>query len=342
MKRFSRQFFLILCAILSISLITQLFALASGSSDSETSAGEHVITSQAAIVIDFDTGLVIFEHNADELRVPASMAKMVAAHVVFDAIRDGAVSLDTLIDISDDVSEFSYVRAFSNVPLPVQSSFSVRDLLYVVIVRSASAATIALGEGIFGSEEAMVAKMNEKALQLGISAEFFDSWGGSPDNRISARGMADMTRALIKEYPEILEFTSKANVTFDDIPYRNTNMLIAEYEGVDGFKTGFTNPAGWCFTATALQKGRRIISVTMGSVQGYRFSDSVILLDHGFLNYNVVIANHFKSAVKSSVPMPPLNTTLVPLKMYNIYEARYIGLRDLALILNEVTENKKD
>jgi len=300
-----------------------------GNSEDVVSPGGNPITSEAAIVIDFDTGLVIFEHNADEQRVPASMAKMVAVYVVLDAIRDGYVSLDTIIYISDSASDFSYVRAYSNVPMPKESSYTIRRLLDVVIVRSASASTIALGEGIFGSEEALVAKMNEKAQQLGIEAVFYDSWGGSPRNRISARGMAELTRSMIKEYPEVLAVTSKRSVFFDGIFYRSTNPLISDYEGVDGFKTGFTNPAGWCFTGTAIQGGRRIISVTMGSVQGYRFTDSVILLDHGFSNYSSVIAGHFRSSLQSS------DIALVPIMMFNIEEAKYLDLRDLAIMLNE-------
>ena len=300
-----------------------------------TRVGSYEITSEAAIVIDFETGLVIYEHNADEQRVPASMAKMVAVHVVLDAIRDGFVSLDTVVEISESTSAFSYRRAYSNVPMPLESTYTIRELLDVIIVRSASASTIALGEAVFGSEAAMVAKMNEKAKQLGIAAEFHDSWGGSPDNRISARGMAEMTRVLLKEYPEVLEITSKKSVIFDEIPYNSTNLLVDDYYGIDGFKTGFTNPAGWCFTGTAIQNGRRLISVTMGSMQGYRFPDSMILLDYGFANYSFTIANHFRSAIQPSGSYKIVNSTIVPISMYNINEARYIELRDLAMILNE-------
>ena len=298
------------------------------------SVGTELISSEAALVIDFSTGLVIYEYNADELRVPASMAKMAAVYVIFDAIRDGHVNYETRVEISESLSVFSYSRAFSNVPMPEESSFTIRELLDVVIVRSASAATVALGEAIFGSEDALVEKMNEKAIQLGIEATFRDSWGRSPNNRISARGMAELTRALMLEYPEVLDITSKREVMFNERTYRSTNLLLGEYEGVDGFKTGFTNPAGWCFAGTATQDGRRLITITMGSTYGYRFPDTRILLDYGFENYNTVIADHFRSAILPLNFPQFANTTLVPILTYDIKDTQYLKLRELAIALN--------
>jgi len=306
-----------------------------GFSDEEEIAGIESITSKAAIIMDYFTGLVIYELNSDELRVPASMAKMFAAFVVFDMIRDGYIDFVDIIETSEAVSEFSYNRAYSNVPMQLDSSYTVEELLNVVIVRSASAATIALGEGIFGSEEALVEKMNEKAMSLGIDAEFHDSWGGSPDNRISARGIAEMTRSFIQEYPEILDITSQRSVFFDEIEYSSTNILLAAFTGMNGFKTGFTNSAGWCFVGTAYHGGRKLITVTMGSVRGSRFPDSEILLDYGFENYDTVIADHFTQAVRSFDTIKSITKPLVPISVYNIEEARFLSIRSLAIILNE-------
>jgi len=292
------------------------------------------ITSKAAIVMDFTTGLVIFEHNADELRVPASMAKMVAVHVILDAIRAGYISFEAYVQPSAAVSAFSFDRYWSNVPMPANSYFTIRELLDAVIVRSACAATVALGESIFGSEEVLVSKMNEKVAQLGIEAYFYDSWGGSPDNRVSARGMAELTRALIREHPDVLNITSQQTITFNEVEYRSTNPLLTDYKGVDGLKTGYTNPAGWCFTGTALVDGRRLITVTMGSVQGFRFPDSVVLLDHGFANYDKTIADHFRSSLNPSDLNLEIKSPLIPIKMFKIEVSQYFDLRYLALILN--------
>ena len=296
--------------------------------------GTEFVSSEAAIVIEFNTGIVIYEYNADDFRVPASMAKMVAVYVIFDAIRDGLVTYDTLIEIDENISSFSNNRAFSNVPLTEEELYTIRELLDVVIVRSASAATVALAEAIFGSEEELVVKMNEKTEQLGIEAIFHDSWGRSPNNRISARGMAELTRALIKEYPEVLGITSKREVTFDERSYRTTNLLLGEYEGVDGFKTGFTNPAGWCFASTAMLEGRRLITITMGSTYGYRFPDTTILLNYGFDNYNTVVAEHFRREILPNDFPQFNNTTLIPIITYNIKDTQYMELRELALALN--------
>jgi len=317
-----------------LSAVTYTIAAATESEDGLYINGDP-LTSQAAIVIDYATGLVIYEYNADELRVPASMTKMFAVYVVFDAVRDGLVSMDTMIPITDESSLFSYNRAYSNVPKPFGSAYSLKSLLDVVIVRSASAATIALGEGIFGSEEALVARMNLKAEQLGIIAEFHDSWGGSPNNRISARSMAEMTRSFITEYPEVLNFTSQKSVYFDEINYGSTNLLLDSYPGVDGLKTGFTRPAGWCFTGTAMQEGRRIISVTMGSEQGHRFTDSEHLLDYGFLNYSIIISNYFRDSILQTEEDRHNSSLLVPISMYNIEKSQYLNILDLAEILNE-------
>jgi len=293
------------------------------------------ITSKAAIVVDFTTGLVIFEHNADEQRVPASMAKMVAVHVILDAIKNGIISIEAYIQPSPEVSAFSFNRYYSNVPMPEDSFFSIRELLAAVIVRSASAATVALGESIFGSEEELIRTMNVKAEQLGVEAFFYDSWGGSADNMVSARGMAELTIALINEHPEILDFTSLQTILFDEEEYRSTNLLISNYEGADGFKTGFTTPAGWCFTGTALIDDRRLISVTMGSVQGFRFPDSVILLDYGFANFDDTVANHFRNSLKQLDLSREIRSPLVPISMYKIEESRFFDLRYLAIILNK-------
>jgi len=297
--------------------------------------GNEEISSKAAIVIDFDSGLVIYEYNADAPRVPASMTKLISSYIVFDAIRDGVVSFDTIVATTEEISRFSYMRDFSNIPMPLGSSYTVAQLLDAIIVRSACAATVALAEAVFGSEAAAVAKMNEKMGELNVDAVFYDTWGRSPDNMISARGMATVARAIIKEYPEVLSITSKPAIMFDGISYNNTNFLLRDYEGVDGLKTGFTNPAGWCFTGTGVQGGRRIISVTMGSSEGLRFVDSGILLDYGFSNVGPVIANHFRDSIRPEIAHAAANSALVPIILYKIEEAQYFELHDLAIILNE-------
>ncbi|MCL2222480.1 MAG: D-alanyl-D-alanine carboxypeptidase [Oscillospiraceae bacterium] len=325
---FSRFF-----AVLIVTVL--LLAFFSGNSSLAVEVADEIITSAAAIVIDFDTGLVIFEYNAHEQRVPASMAKMIAAYIVLDAISDGIISFDTLVPTSAENTAFSRVRAYSNIVMPTGSAFTVRELMEAAVVRSAGAATVQMGEAVFETEEATVAAMNEKMRELGIEAALFDSWGRSPLNMISAHGMAEVTRSMINSHPVILEITSMETIEFDGNSFNNTNFLLGEYEGIDGFKTGFTNPAGWCFTGTAVQNGRRIIAVTMGSLHGERFNDTRILLDYGFNNVGTVITRQIMSEMSVNTPHAEIGSPFIPIPYFNVELAEHFTLRELAIILNE-------
>ena len=250
------------------------------------------ISSPGAVVIDFETGTPLFERNARTQRVPASMIKMIAVYVVFDAIRDGHTTMDTRIRISPHVRALSVHPGWSNVPLVEGETYTVRELLEIVIVRSANGATAALGEGIFGSDAALVAQMNAKASELNIRAHFADSFGISPQNRISPLALAWFMQSLIVDHPQVLEFTSMRDVTFRDRePLNNTNHLLTRFEGADGLKTGFTSAAGFCLIGTAERDGRRLITVTMGNTSETRFPDTETLLEWGFANANRITAN---------------------------------------------------
>ena len=254
-----------------------------------------VITAKAGVVIDFETGIVLWEHNADTLLVPASMIKMVAIHVIYDTIRDEKVTFDTMITVNSEISAFSRDREFANVPLEEGGAYTVRELIDYVIIRSAGASAVALAIGIFGSEAELVRLMNEKAIEQGVEATFFDCWGYSSSNRISAHGMAQMSRTLIMEYPEILEITSRMYLTIGDSEFRNSNLLLGEYEGLDGLKTGFTDAAGRCLTATAIRDGRRIISVIMGARTPARYPETRLMLDYGFMVAHDVLLEYSRT-----------------------------------------------
>ncbi|MCL2249021.1 MAG: serine hydrolase [Oscillospiraceae bacterium] len=296
---------------------------------------DETITSAAAIVMDFDTGLVIFEYNAHEQRVPASMTKMVTAYVVLDAIEAGIVNFDTLVPTNEENAAFSVQRGFSNIAMPVGSEFTIRELMEAAVVRSASAATVQMGEAAFGTDEETIAAMNQKLAELGIEGYFADSWGLSPDNSLSAHGMAEITKSLINSHPIILEITAMEYIEFNGEEYRNTNFMLRYYENVDGFKTGFTTPAGWCFAGTAVYNGRRLITVTMGSEQGERFADTRILLDYGIKNVGAVIAEHIMGEISAINPNVRLGSPLMPISHFNVELAEHFTIRELAIILNE-------
>ena len=328
-KQFKKQISVVIAVIIAISLIAPLQAEAA-------SVGGNEISSQGAVVLDFETGIVLYGHNADAQRVPASLTKLMAVYVIYAAVSAGEISLDSTTRITRSTSAFSYNMEYSNVPLPEGLSVSISRLLEVVIIRSACAATIAMGEALCGSEEAFVARMNRAASQLGIEARFLDSYGGSPDNRISARGLAVLSRALIREYPEVLNISSRRSVTFSGVTYNNSNLLLGEYTGLDGLKTGYTVPAGYCFVGTAQRSGRRIIAVTMGSTLSSRYPDTRVLLDYGFSVADRVIAEHngVNIAVPSSANLV-INGAATPLTAYIINELHYFKLRDIALLLDD-------
>ena len=297
--------------------------------------GDHELSSQGAIVIDCETGVVLFGLSENTRRVPASTIKVLAVYVVYDAIKAGKASLSTKAVISASTSEFSRDRTWSNVPLNEGASFTIRELLEVVLIRSACAATVALGEAVFGSEKNLITRMKEKATQLGIDVRIYDSWGGSPDNRISPKGLAEITRGLIRDYPEVLDITSKRNVTFNGVTYGTSNLLLGSYNGLDGFKTGFTNPAGYCFIGTALRNGRRLISVTMGSSLESRYPDTKAMLDYGFAvaDEKIDIALGIKRAKPSDASLV-IDGVQWPLTAYLIDDYHYFKLRDVAFLLS--------
>ena len=303
--------------------------------------GDKEITSKGACVLDFETGIQLFGFEEEKHRVPASMTKMLAVYVIYDAIKAGEISLETTAKISSGVSSFSYNREYSNVPLPKDALVKIDNLLDVVIVVSACAATDALGEALCGDKAAFVKRMNEKVAQLGIDAVFYDSYGGSANNSITPRGMAELSRSLIMDHPEVLKKSQQKTITFRDLKYNNTNPLLGQYSGLDGLKTGSTNAAGNCFVGTAEKDGRRIISVTMGSVSSQaRSSDSRILLDYGFTVADSVIAEALNENEQDPGPgeasgSEPENNT--------VYSVHYIdGYRFLMLRFIEYTQGGAD
>ena len=334
MKHFRKQIAIIIAIVIAISVFAPGLA-------SAADVGGHEISSQGACVLDFETGLMIYGYNEYTPRVPASMTKLVAVYVIYDAIEAGEIDIDSVTRISKGVSQLSVNWDYSNVPLDEGTSVSVRELLDVVLIWSACAATVALGEALCGSEEGLVARMNEKVSSLGLNSHFNDCYGVSANNSITPYGMAMVARCLILEHPEVLQITSKKSVTFRGTEYKNTNLLLGE-SGVDGVKTGYTDAAGFCFTGTSQRGGRRIVAVTMGSTSAARFPDARILLDYGFANAESVVAEYNKTAGAAPTGASLiLNGVTLPLNAYVIDGNHYFKLRDIAYLLRE-TESRFD
>ena len=244
-----------------------------------------------AILIDADSGKVLYEENSDKPLGIASMTKMMTEYLMFEALDDGTITWDQEYKVTEYTYKVSQDRRLSNVPLRRDGSYTIRELYEAVAIYSANAATIAIAESIAGSEEEFVHLMNEKAEELGLTDYKFvnctglnnsdlqgmhpSEFGEKDENVMPARSVAKLAYHLLKEYPEVLETTKIAKKTFregtdDAIDMVNWNFmlpgLVYEYEGIDGLKTGTTEFAGHCFTGTAVRDGRRVIAVVMNAV----------------------------------------------------------------------------
>lgn len=263
---------------------------------------------RAAILIDANTGRVLYEKNADELLEVASMSKMLTEYLVLEAIHEGKISWDQEVIISNFIHELSKPhRNLSTVGLTEGEAYTVKELYESMAIHSANASTVALAELIAGTETNFVNMMNEKAEELGLDNYHFvnstglnnsDMLGNHPagtdvndENKMSARATAKLAYRLIKDYPEVLETASVPVLRFrDQQDYYNFNWmlpgLVHEYEGVDGLKTGSTKAAGYNFTATAERNGQRFITVVMKAKdQSHRFEETRKLLDYAFANF---------------------------------------------------------
>ncbi len=247
------------------------------------------VTSKAAIVIDYDTGYMIYGKNPDAPRAPASMTKMMSLYSFFKRMDLCGITLDTPVTISKSVAELSVEPGLSNVPLAEGEVHSVDTLIRAACIVSANAAIVALGSLVGGSKEGFVALMNADAEAMGLTAHFLDPAGLENDNYITPRSMAELCRRLIREYPQILDYTSLRTFSFKGRTYTATNQLLegfsGAYPGTDGLKTGYIGVAGYCLSATSEREGRRVIAVTMGSSgMNSRTKDGYALLRYGFRN----------------------------------------------------------
>lgn len=245
---------------------------------------------KSAIMIEASTGEVLFKKNENEKLAPASMTKMMSMLLIMEEIEKGNLKWDEEIIASENASSMGGSQIF----LEVGEKMNVTELLKGIAIASGNDATVALAERISGTEEAFVKKMNNRAKELGLkNTNFVTSTGLDADNHYSsAYDMSLIAKELVK-HEEILEFTG----TYEDYlrvdtssPFWlvNTNRLVRFYSGVDGLKTGFTNSAGYCLTATAKRDNMRLITVVMGeSDTNKRSDDTTKMLDYGFNIYMV-------------------------------------------------------
>lgn len=235
----------------------------------------------AFLLLDFHSGQVIAEKNADQRVEPASLTKLMTAYIVFDELRLGNIKKMDQVLISEKAWRMEGSRMF----VEVNNRVSVEDLLHGMIVQSGNDATVALAEHVAGSEDAFTSMMNHQARRLGMSGTLFANSSGMPDpnHYTTARDLATLTRALIHDFPDLYKMHAIEKFTYNGITQHNRNRLLWRDKYVDGVKTGHTESAGYCLITSALRDDMRLISVVMGtSSEDARETESQKMLNYGF------------------------------------------------------------
>ena len=257
------------------------------------SAAELTVAGKSAVLMDMTTGTLLYEKNAHEKLPPASVTKVMTLLLIMEAIDNGTIGWEDTVT----ASEAAAAKGGSQIFLKVGETMSVTDLVKSIAVSSANDAACAMAEHIAGSEAAFVGKMNEKAAQLGMADTHFVNCTGLDDDAdaaqhlTSAYDIALMSRELMLHHPKIQEFTTiwMDTVRGGTFGLANTNKLVRFYPGATGLKTGFTQKAGYCLSATAQRDGMHLIAVVMGAESSQaRFDTCKQLLDYGFANFALV------------------------------------------------------
>ena len=264
--------------ILPLAALFVLLVSAFGARAFETAA-------RAAVIIDYRTGAILFEKNADERMPPASMSKLMTAYMVFDQLKSGRLKLGDEVLVSARAWKMGGSQMF----LEVGERVKVEDLIRGVIIQSGNDACVTLAEAIAGSEEEFARQMNEKAAELGLFGSSFANATGldAPSHLMTVRDLSTLARRIISEFPEYFRFYAEREYEYAGIKQPNRNPLLqAGVPGVDGMKTGFTNGSGYGLVATAQRDDRRIIAVMAGLASaGQRRMEGERLLEYGFREF---------------------------------------------------------
>ncbi len=245
-------------------------------------------TVAGAILMEADSGQILFEQNPDEKLPIASVTKIMTLLLALEAIDEGVISLTDTVTVSEYAASMGGSQAF----MEAGEQMSVNDMLKAIAVSSCNDAAVAMAEHLAGSESAFVEKMNLRAAELGMTSTEFVNCTGLDDDEMhysSARDVAIMSRELIK-HPAVFDYTTIWMDSIRDGKFglANTNKLIRFYTGANGLKTGSTSKARYCLSATVLRDGMQLIAVVLGSpTSAERFSAAKALLDYGFANYSV-------------------------------------------------------
>ena len=242
-----------------------------------------------AILIDARTGSVLFEKNADELRAPSSMMKLMTAEVIFHALAKGEIKLTEEYRISENAWRKGGAPSGSSTMFAaIHSLVSIDDLLHGLAIQSGNDSCIALAEGYAGSEDAFISKMQARAKELGLTRSKFGNTNGlpNPDNKMSVRELAHLARHIILTYPDRYKLFGEREFTWNNIRQQNRNPLLASLDGADGLKTGYTKEGGYGMVGSAVQNGTRLVVVVNGLEDSAdRATAAKKLLEWGFKNF---------------------------------------------------------
>ncbi len=241
---------------------------------------------QHAILVDVDSGSTLFEKAADEPFAPASMAKLLTADIVFEALKSGRYTMDTEFTVTEDAWRRGGAGGGgSSMFAQVNSRIKLSDLLRGLIVQSGNDAAITIAENMAGSEAAFANLMNQRAKEIGLTRSNFRNATGysAPDQRVTARDMAKLALHIIETYPEYYKIYAEREFTWNKIKQQNRNPLLTLDIGADGLKTGYLEESGYALTASAVQNGQRLILVVSGlKTARDRAAESRKLMEWGF------------------------------------------------------------
>lgn len=238
------------------------FAVCAALAPMRASAQEIATTADHAILIDYNTGAVLFEKAAHERMVPASMTKMMTIYILMKRLHEGALSLDDTFP----VSEKAWRKGGSKMFVEVGDRVRVEDLLRGIIVQSGNDATIVVAEALSGTEEAFAREMTSVAQEIGMTNTQFKNASGWPEegHYTTAADLATLAIATIRDFPDMYHMYAETEFTYADITQQNRNPLLYSNIGADGLKTGHTEESGYGLTASAQRDGRRLVAVVNG------------------------------------------------------------------------------
>lgn len=255
-------------AIIFVAALAFLFIIKD--KEARTEADPLYSDAKAAIVLDAETGKILYEQNAKEALPIASMSKLMTQYLVLEAIADGSLTWESSYEPSE--AALNQSRHAVILGMDKLKTYTVDELFTAMTVISANDAAVALAEMVSGSEEAFVQEMNKQAKRFGLDATYFVNATGLDEketNEATARDVAAIAKELIKKHPEVLEFSRKTDFTTSEgNRLWTTNLMLPgmpqAMSGMEGLKTGYTEEAGPCFASTGIYKGKRIITVVIG------------------------------------------------------------------------------